>query len=316
MSLPAWRSAAGELAASAYARRLGLAAGGGLGDAAAMEQAATGGDCVGLAWTVDNTNTGGRLHGGAVASVMMAAAPLALAAGDGDGSGGQGGSASWLPAAVSLRFLEPVRSGGQLTGRARVLRRGRTLAFIEAEAVAAGGSRVGVAMITLHRVAGRATAGPSLLEKPSGPAGATWPRVGQRAPSAYTHGLGMEVETIGSHGAAVKAPLAPNEGRAGCFDEGAIVGLLDTCGAIAAYTTSIDGGRGASSTLGLDLSFITPLVGDCRAVSRALGRSGEVATGCVEASMVGRHAVAGDRNGVAVVGTITYRLQSDGELKS
>jgi len=103
----------------------------------------------------------------------------------------------------------------------------------------------------------------ALLEEPSGPPRAAWPRAGQQAPSAYT--------------------------------------------------TSADGGRGPSSTLGLDLSFITPLAGDCRALSCALGRSGEVATGCVEGRMIDADTAAIDaecrRRDVAVVGTITYRLR-------
>lgn len=121
--------------------------------------------------------------------------------------------------------------------------------------------------------------------------------------SPYGAAAGIEVlSEIGSE-AWLRMPSEPNAGPDGCADPGAVVGLIDNCGAFATYSHPGVSIEQSGATVSMNVSFCPPVAGPLRAVGRVVGRSGDAFSSEVE--------VAGVENGLlAATASLLYRMRS------
>jgi uncharacterized protein (TIGR00369 family) len=92
-----------------------------------LEHVAAGEATVSLAVEPKHRNLMGTLHGGMIATLADTATGVAMGASLEDGE-------TWTTTALNLTFLAPGRSG-RVTARGRVVKRGRTFGYAEADVV-------------------------------------------------------------------------------------------------------------------------------------------------------------------------------------
>lgn len=269
-----------------YAQRLGVV----------VEECAQGSALVLLPVRSDILNRGGLVHGGAIASGLLSAATLAAASSERARDARRA-----LPLSFSVCFLEAVRER-EIAFSARVMRRGRSVVQTSIEA-ACGVARIAAAL-AVHGIehdetdaVGGFTATPArALSDPDRPPV-------RMSGSPYGAAAGIEVlSEIGSE-AWLRMPSEPNAGPDGCADPGAVVGLIDNCGAFATYSHPGVSIEQSGATVSMNVSFCPPVAGPLRAVGRVVGRSGDAFSSEVE--------VAGVENGLlAATASLLYRMRS------
>jgi uncharacterized protein (TIGR00369 family) len=285
VSAPALDRELAALADGEYASRLGLRVARVAEDDIAVE----------LPFAPSIMNRGGRVHGGALASVLLAAARVA-------------GASSERPASdravrlltANVAFLAVPRHGRVLAA-ARVLRRGRDIAHSAVTALDEDGVAVASAAIAIGFVDPSVHEEATVLQARSAPALDL--AVGTRVPgSPYLSTAGVLI--LPPEGGSARA-LLPQE-RNGALDparvdEGAVAGLVDSCAAYAAHMrapgASAHGGVTVSMALAYHASRAEDLIG--------LGVVQGHAAGCYTASVE----VTGAASGASVAtGFAVYRL--------
>ena len=239
-------------------------------------------------------NRGGRIHGGAIASVVLAAGRLAAASSEREPT---------LRAIASIdshvAFLS-VPGEATVTARAHVLRRGRDVAHVAVAAEDSGGRAIARAALTC------------VFFDPAEAAGATRAAVrarpaatgsgGRVAASPYLSAAGVEVLEPTGRIVRLKLPYAGNGAEAPRrVDDGAIAGLVDSCAAFASY---LDDGRSATRggvTVSMSMHLLTPRPEDLLGRAWVLARTADCRVAQVE--------VSGIASGLLVAtGTAVYRI--------
>lgn len=284
-SSPALDRELAALAEGEYAARLGLRA----------VRVADDGVTVELPFAPSIMNRGGRVHGGALASVLLAAARVAGASSERAAS-----DRTVRLLTANVAFLAVPRHG-RVLAEALVLRRGRDIAHAAVTAVDEDGVAVATAAIAFGFVDPSVGADDAAIRPRS--AASLDLTAGTRVPgSPYLSTAGVLV--LPPEGRSARALLPQERNRASDparVDEGAIAGLADSCAAYAAHLREPGASARGGVTVSMALAFHTSLAEDVIGVGIVQGH----AAGCYTAAVD----VTGASSGAAVAsGFAVYRL--------
>jgi len=247
-----------------------------------------------LPFAEGNSNPGKALHGGCAASLAAAGglAVTRLALGEAAGP--------WHSCALQVGYLAAAIDEDVLA-TATLLREGKQLCFVAVEIATAAGKPIAHATSVVRA---RLGAPPATLERSAGDAGAVdpgamGPAIGQLP---FVRARGIRVEHMsGGCSRLVMPVLAANADAAGGVHEGALLALLDTTGAMAAWAET-GPGRFKASTPALQAQILAPAPNvDLVAYGRTRQRDGEILWSDVEI------ASASDAQ-VFARGTVIYRI--------
>jgi uncharacterized protein (TIGR00369 family) len=230
----------GWIEKSAYARRLGVE----------LEEVAPERARLRLPFRATNTNPGRVLHGGVAASLAalagqtVARATLGLEAGP------------FHTHAIQVTYLAAAREQA-ITVAARRLREGKELCFVDVSIDTDDGKSIAHALVSVR---GRLGAPPAALPRCAGDDGAADP--GPMGPHIeripFMAQLGIRVEHMtGGHSRIVLPWSESNADAGGGVHEGAVLALLDTTGAMAAWAVTGPGPFKAS-TPALQAQLLAP----------------------------------------------------------
>lgn len=268
----------------AYARRLGL-----------VVLAARDGEAfVTLPIGIATQNRGGRVHGGAIASVLLAAARVATAASEREGPARQ----VWcLDAHVS--FLE-VPGPEAVTAEAKVEKRGRDLAHLSVVARDADGTRVARAALTAVLVDEESRFAHPPIEPVFGRVGSETGTTIEGSP--YLSAAGVTLLEPEGGIARLRLPQASN-GADGPHrvDDGAIAGLVDSCAAYASYLDSGASIDRRGITVSMSVQFLAPMPEDLIGSARVVASAADCRVAEVEV-------LGAASRSVAARGTAVYRI--------
>lgn len=268
----------------AYARRLGLV----------VVAARDGEASVTLPIGPATQNRGGRVHGGAIASVLLAAARVATAASEREGPARN----VWcLDAHVS--FLE-VPGPRAVTAEARVEKRGRDLAHVSVVAHDADGAHVARAAVTAVLVDDVPRPTSSRIAPTFGSAGTEAGAAIEGSP--YLTAAGVRLLDPAGGVARLRLPHQPN-GTDGPsrVDDGAIAGLIDSCAAFASYLDSGASIDRRGVTVSMSVQFLAPMPEDLIGSARVVTSAADCRVAEIE--VLGAASCA-----VAARGTAVYRI--------
>lgn len=203
-----------------------------------------------LAFREDNSNGDKALHGGVAASMIGLASQTVARAVLGRDSG------PWHTVALQVGYLAAAL-GESITAEARLLRRGKELAYADVVVTSESGREVARGLATVR---GRFGDPPSPL--PAAAAGEGGDDRGPMGPFIHKvpyHGkLGLRAEHMAGGIARLAMPWQDANGDAGGgVHEGAVLGLIDTTGAMAGWAET-GPGRFKASTPGLQARFLAP----------------------------------------------------------
>ncbi|MDH3212376.1 MAG: PaaI family thioesterase [Myxococcales bacterium] len=218
-----------------------------------------------LPYRDENSNPGKVLHGGCAASLAVigahAVARTALGA----------DSAPWHTASLQVNYLAAAKDEA-VTAEARLLRQGKAMCFVEVDVATANGKPIAHATAMVR---GRFGAEPAALAACAGDAGESAPGpmgpLIERVPFIGNRGIGVEHMT-GGHSRLVMPLRGGNGDEGGGVHEGAVLALIDTTGAMAAWAETGPGPYRAS-TPSIQAQILAPppkddLVGYGRTVQR------------------------------------------------
>ncbi len=193
-----------------------------------------------LPYRDDNTNPGRALHGGVAASLVNLGAQSLARAALGEASG------PWHTGAVQVSYLAAA-IGEPVAARATLLRKGKELCFIEVEVETPDGKQIahGTAVVRGRFAAADPKVPPVIGEDAPGDPGPMGPHI---ARTPFISRLGIHVEHMRHAQSRILLPLAEHntdEGRG--VHEGAVLALLDTTGAMAAWALTGPGPFKAST---------------------------------------------------------------------
>jgi len=281
------RALAARVETAPYPRRLGVC----------VEAVGADGARVRVPYVDRNSNPGRALHGGVAASTIDVAATLAACAGVDDGleTAVVDCTVSYLAAAI----------GEDIVADARVLRRGKELAFVEVDVRNDAGKGIAKGLVT-HRAAPPASAD---RRRPATAEPVALPDEDVPEPARLLLGvpfiasLGLTIRHMHDGTAIVEMASAPDLRDADdAFHDGAIAALLDTTGAMASWSVTGLDFRYKASTVGLHLSHHVRGTGEAAvAHGRVRWRTDELFHVAVEVSGAQSHRVL-------AAGTVTYRI--------
>jgi uncharacterized protein (TIGR00369 family) len=241
-----------------------------------------------------NCNPGKALHGGCAASLAVTGAHAVTRAALGAESG------PWHTAALQVNYLAAA-VGEDVHARAVLLRRGKEMCFVEVDVAREDGKPIAHATAAVR---GRFAAPPAQVYVGAGDHGQSDP--GQMGPGVgkmpFTAARGLVVEHMTGGTSRITMPAqAANADASGGMHEGAVLALLDTTGAMAAW--AITGfGPYKASTPALQAQVLMPPEGvDLVAYGRCAQRDSELFWSEVEVTS------AADRR-VFARGTVIYRI--------
>jgi uncharacterized protein (TIGR00369 family) len=248
-----------------------------------------------LPFLEENSNPGGALHGGVYASLSVTAAhAIARSALD----HGQG---PFHTAGMQINYLSAAINEG-VTARARLLRRGKELVFVEAACRSDAGKDVSHATLMIRGRCGAAAApGPDCLFTVSGnEPGEMGPAVAAGVP--FIRERGILIEHMDGGESRLVMPWIEQHGDGdGNTHEGAVLALLDTAGAMAGWAVTGPGPYKASTPAMQAQLLAAPPQADLVAHARARYSDNEIHYSDVE--------VSGVADGkVCARGTIVYRI--------
>lgn len=247
-----------------------------------------------LPFREENANPGRALHGGCAASLAVAGAQAVTRAALGADSG------PWHTAGLQVSYLAAA-IGEAVSAQARLLRRGKEMCFVEVDVAREDGKPIAHATAAVR---GRFGAPPAAVRRGAGDHGRSEP--GPMGPHIgrmpYTAARGIHVEHMTGGSSRIVMPWREaNADACGGMHEGALLALLDTTGAMAAWAETGPGPYKAS-TPALQAQILTPPEGvDLVAWGRCLQRDAELLWSEVEV------AAAADRR-VFARGTVLYRI--------
>jgi uncharacterized protein (TIGR00369 family) len=209
-------------------------------------------------------------------------------------------SGPWHTAAVQINYLAAAIDE-DVAAHARLLRRGKEMCFVEVDVSRSDGKPIAHATTAVRGRFGAEPAELSLCAGDHGRAepGPMGPHVGKMP---YTAARGLEVEHMTGGTSRIRMPAhTANADAAGGVHEGAVLALLDTTGAMAAWAET-GPGRYKASTPSLQARFFAPPPADgLVAYGRMVQRDGELLWSDVE--------VASARSArVFARGTVVYRI--------
>lgn len=246
-----------------------------------------------------NSNPGGALHGGVAASVIDVAAGLVGRAGVEDRPGLEHAvvdlAVTYLAAAINEDILV----------EARLLRRGRELAFVEVDVRTGAGKAIARGLVT-QRSGEPGGAERQLRRDPA-------PFTGPRAElpgfarffttAPFMARLGIEARHAADGSALTSLPWREaNADAMGALHGGAVAALIDTTGAMASWSLVSLDPRNKASTPALHVTHHAPAAGEAvEAEARTLRRTDELFHNTVT--------VRGAESGRLVAsGTVLYRI--------
>lgn len=244
---------------SAYCNALGIA----------FESASDHETVLVLPFRNENTNQTGVLHGGIAASLGVSTSmSMALHALPPE-------SGPFHTANYSISYLTAA-AGVDLVSRARLLRKGRDLAFIGVDIEAADGTKIAVAQSVVRGRKDQPT--PALATAASPPAPTVTPLHQARIrENAFMAGRGMDIAVQEKGIAIMSMPgLRQNAERGGGMHDGAVLGLMDSCGAMACWgLTGL--GQFRASTPAIQASIVGPVpLTDVLASAKIVQQDGEI----------------------------------------
>jgi uncharacterized protein (TIGR00369 family) len=193
-----------------------------------------------LPFREENSNPGKALHGGCAASLAVIGAHAVTRAALSEAS------RPWHTAALQIEYLAAAIDE-DVAAHARLLRRGKEMCFVEIDVSTSDGKPIAHAAAAVR---GRFGAAPAALAASAGDHGHSdpgWmgPHVG-RMP--YTNARGIHVEHMTGGTSRITMPAtAANADAGGGVHEGALLALLDTTGAMAAWAETGPGPYKAST---------------------------------------------------------------------
>jgi uncharacterized protein (TIGR00369 family) len=283
-------SLAARFAAAPYCVRLGVVV-----EALALDRAR-----IRVPYRDENSNPGRALHGGVAASTIDVAGVLAAASAFAEGERFDAGTldlaVDYLAAAI----------GADIVAEARVLRRGKELAYVDVDVTNDAGKAIAKGLVT-HRSLDR----PPVEDDRQRLAHADPPRVaGDDVPGParmivavpFIKSLGMTIDRMQGGHAVLRMPATPDKSdRDGAIHEGALAALLDTTGAMASWSLTAIDLRYKASTVGIHASFHARARGEVVAEARTLRRNDEIFLNQVTVS-------ERDSGRVVATGSVTYRI--------
>lgn len=247
-----------------------------------------------LGFRHDISNGDTALHGGVTASMVTLAAGAVTRAALGIDTG------PFHTAAVQVGYLSAALNEG-IAAEARLLRRGKELAYVDVEVTNDSGKTVAKGLVMVH---GRLGAEAIPTRVAAADHGETDPGpMGPFIASVPFHAtLGLAAEHMAGGRSRIVMPHTPaNSDTAGGVHEGAVLALLDTTGAMAAWAKT-GPGRFKASTPGLQAAILqAPPAGNLVGYGRVLHHDRELLFCEIEACRTT------DRQLVAC-GTVTYRI--------
>jgi uncharacterized protein (TIGR00369 family) len=247
-----------------------------------------------LPFRQENCNPGKALHGGCAASLAVIGAHAVARAALGEPSG------PWHTAAVQIDYLAAAIDE-DVSAHARLLRRGKEMCFVAIDVSRADGKPIAHAAAAVR---GRFGAAPAALAISPGDHGRSEP--GPMGPHVgrmpFTRGRGLHVEHMTGGTSRITIPASDaNADAAGGVHEGALLALLDTTGAMAAWAETGPGPYKASTPALQARILAPPPDEDLVAYGRMLQRDAELLWSEVE--------VAGASSArVCARGTVVYRI--------
>jgi uncharacterized protein (TIGR00369 family) len=240
-----------------------------------------------------NTNPGDVLHGGVAASLAATGAQTVARATLGPDA------APFHLAQTQVAYLAAARRE-TVVAEARLLRRGKALCFVEVDVATEDGKPIAHATATVR---GGFGGPPPALARVEGDAGESDPGpLGPHvAKTPFMGRIGIDIQHMADARSRIVLPaLAANADRDGGVHEGALLALLDTTGAMAAWATTGPGPYKASTPSLQARIFAPPPAGELRAYGRLVQREGEAFWTAVE--------VAGPDGACVARGDVLYRI--------
>jgi uncharacterized protein (TIGR00369 family) len=247
-----------------------------------------------LPYRDDNTNPGRALHGGVAASLVAFGAQSLARAALGEASG------PWHTCAVQVSYLAAA-IGEPVTARALLLRKGKELCFVEVELQTPDGKQIahGTATVRGRFGAPEPNVPPVIGEDAPGDPGPMGPHI-SRTP--FMGRLGIHVEHMRNAQSRILLPLAEHntdEGRG--VHEGAVLALLDTTGAMAAWALTGPGHFKASTPSMQAQILLPPPRADLVAYGNVVHRDRELFLCDVEVG-------SAPQRRLVARGTVVYRI--------
>jgi len=240
-----------------------------------------------------NTNPGNVLHGGVAASLAATGAGAVARAALGSEAG------PFHLAQIQVAYLAAAREE-TVVAEARLLRRGKALCFVEVDVATEAGKPVAHATATVR---GRFGAPPVARPPADGDDGGADPGpLGPHVAKAPFMGrIGIDIQHMaGARSRIVLPDREANRAAAGGVHEGALLALLDTTGAMAAWAETGPGPYKASTPSLQAQLWAPPPPGELRAYGRLLARDGEAFWTAVE--------VADAAGARVALGHVLYRI--------
>jgi uncharacterized protein (TIGR00369 family) len=219
-----------------------------------------------------NANPGGALHGGVAASLAVIGANAVTRAALGPESG------PWHTAGLHVSYLAAAINEA-VTAEARLLRRGKELCFLEVEVATADGKAIAHAAVTVRARQGKA---PAVTHTSAGDSGEMAPGpMGERVGKlGFIGGRGITVELMKAGRSRLRMPWRDANGaafeRGAGTHEGAALALLDTAGAMAAWSVTGPGPYKASTPAIQTQVLAPPPAADLVAFGRVAERDDEM----------------------------------------
>jgi uncharacterized protein (TIGR00369 family) len=219
-----------------------------------------------------NANPGGALHGGVAASLAVTGALAVTRAALGEESG------PWHTTGLHVSYLAAAINEA-VTAEIRLLRRGKELCFLDVEVATAGGKPIARAAVATRARQGKPPAQTHVATGDDGEVapGAMGARVGSLG---FIGGRGIEVEFMRGGRSRLRMPWREANGagveRAAGTHEGAALALLDTAGAMAAWSVTGPGAFKASTPAIQAQVLAPPPAADLVAFGRVVERDDEM----------------------------------------
>jgi len=248
----------------------------------------------------ENSNPGRALHGGVAASTIDIAGVLAAASGF---AGTERFDAGTLDLAVD--YLAAA-IGEDIVAEARVLRRGKEIAYAEVDVRNDGGKPIAKGLVT-HRSlpqppAGGARQRLASADPPRLAADDVPPLARAIVSVPFIKSLGMTIDRMkDGHAILRMAPTPEKCDDDGALHEGALAALLDTTGAMASWSITDIDLRYKASTVGIHASFHARARGEVVAEAHTRRRNDEIFLNQVTLS-------ERDSRRVVATGSVTYRI--------
>jgi uncharacterized protein (TIGR00369 family) len=247
-----------------------------------------------LPFREENSNPGKALHGGCAASLAVVGGHAVARNALGETSG------PWHTCVVQISYLAAAIDE-DVTAEATLLRRGKELCFVEVDVRREDGKPIAHATSTVR---GRFDETAAELVRSSGDDGATDP--GKLGPGIgrmpYVAARGFTVEHMADGRSRISMPGSDaNADAGGGSHEGAVLALLDTTGAMAAWAETGIGPYKASTPSLQARMLAPPPSGELVAYGRCIQRDREILWSDVEVADRASHLVFAR-------GTVLYRI--------